>query len=384
MNNVIVVSHIDCETNVENYVDVKTFSQHIYELNSVNEKLNERLTYWKNKINNNPQWDNAKKMINKYEFIFPSNSETSIDFMLKRPTSRAYFKLWEILHDLNMHQELNKYENLITCHLAEGPGGFIECICDFFNMYKIVPKKIYGITLISNDKRIPNWKIHKDYINNNPIHLNTYKSNYGNLYDVKSIDNFMKLVGNKSHFITADGGFDFSNDFNNQETSFSKLMVCEIYTALQIQEINGSFLLKVFDLFLENTIKIVTYCSLFYEKFIIIKPNTSRPANSEKYIMFQRFLPMNENTFEILEIFRNYIINETPIVFNEKNVKTYAYVSKCITEYNIFYTFNQMQSIKSTLECIETSTLNDLKTNDVIKQNIECCIEWCKTYNMCI
>ena len=38
--------------------------------------------------------------------------------------------------------------------------------------------------------------------------------------------------------ITADGGFDFHQDFNNQEKLSHKLIFCEVVTALTIQ--NGA------------------------------------------------------------------------------------------------------------------------------------------------
>ena len=49
--------------------------------------------------------------------------------------------------------------------------------------------------------------------------------------------------------ITADGGFDFSLDFNNQEIIITKLLFAQMTYALLMQKQGGSFILKIFDTF---------------------------------------------------------------------------------------------------------------------------------------
>ena len=46
--------------------------------------------------------------------------------------------------------------------------------------------------------------------------------------------------------ITADGGFDFSIDFNKQETLSIKLIFCQICYAIALQKSGGTFILKIF------------------------------------------------------------------------------------------------------------------------------------------
>ena len=43
-----------------------------------------------------------------------------------------------------------------TFHLAEGPGGFIEATT--YLRKKNTKDNYYGITLLNNDKHVPNWK----------------------------------------------------------------------------------------------------------------------------------------------------------------------------------------------------------------------------------
>ena len=71
----------------------------------------------------------------------------------------------------------------------------------------------------------------------------------------------------------------------------------------------GSFILKIFDMFTKSTDDYIYLLSLFYNKVYIIKPQTSRLANSEKYIVckeFKTFTKSNMNSY--LQLFNKIII----------------------------------------------------------------------------
>ena len=89
--------------------------------------------------------------------------------------------------------------------------------------------------------------------------------------------------------ITADGGFDFSIDFNQQETLATNLLFAQVSFAISMQKTNGHFILKIFDIFTKTTCDILYLLSTLYKQVFIIKPNTSRLANSEKYIVCKFF-----------------------------------------------------------------------------------------------
>ena len=61
------------------------------------------------------------------------------------------------------------------------------------------------------------------------------------------------------------------------------------------------FVLKVFDVFLQPTVELIYLLSCFYEHVYIVKPNTSRYANSEKYVVCKKF--KYEKTDEITQKF---------------------------------------------------------------------------------
>ena len=114
--------------------------------------------------------------------------------------------------------------------------------------------RYYGMTLINDDPICPGWKKTRTFLDNHPnVVIESGADKTGNLI---SLDNFMNCVGkyqNKMNIITADGGFDFSVDFNNQENMATQLILCEVFYALAMQKQGGTFILKIFDVFHKPT-----------------------------------------------------------------------------------------------------------------------------------
>ena len=79
------------------------------------------------------------------------------------------------------------------------------------------------------------------------------------------------------------------------------LIFSQIMFALTMQKHKGHFILKVFDIFLKSTVELIYILACFYERVYIIKPHTSRYANSEKYIVCKYF--KFANTEKIAEKF---------------------------------------------------------------------------------
>ena len=59
----------------------------------------------------------------------------------------------------------------------------------------------------------------------------------------------MDKYSNNMDIITADGGFDFSIDYNRQESLSIRLIYTQILYAITMQNYNGTFILKMFDIY---------------------------------------------------------------------------------------------------------------------------------------
>jgi hypothetical protein len=177
--------------------------------------------------------------------------------------------------------------------------------------------------------------------------------------------------------ITGDGGFDFSLDFNNQEISIARLLFAQICFAVTMQKKNGLFILKIFDCFMEHSVDLLYILSSFYDKVYIIKPQTSRYANSEKYIVCRDFLfETNEHFFPFLyNAFDKMCSSEKPI-YRFLNIPIYYYFINKLEEYNAILGQQQIENIHYTISLIEHKYKQD-KIDNLIKINIQKCIQWC-------
>lgn len=364
--------------NIPNINDKINLTFTDYEIEGViSRMLNSYLNKIKIQIDTNQdKWDNYKKYTNTYEYIHTvvPNSKQSVCTL--KPLSRSYYKMIELCNNFNIINDLPT--TCKTFHLAEGPGGFIEAIVSLRNN---ISDTYYGMTLIDNDVNVPGWKKSNIFLKLNPnVVIESGADNTGNLLNRENLEYCFKKYNNNIDLITADGGFDFSNDFNKQEISSLKLIYAQVCYAIAMQKKNGSFILKVFDLFTEFSLDILFLLCCLYKKVNIVKPNTSRLANSEKYIVCKDFKLDNSNMilYEFLKSF-DYLNTSTNLrrIFNFDI--PYYFINK-VEDCNSVFGQIQIENISSTLNLIDNYRTD--KIESLKKYNISKCISWCQKYNL--
>lgn len=110
----------------------------------------------------------------------------------------------------------------------------------------------------------------------------------------------------------SDGGFSVEGQENVQEILSKQLYLCQCLTALSIVRVNGHFVTKLFDLFTPFSIGLVYLMYKCFKQVSIVKPNTSRPANSERYLVCKGKKP---NTDSI----RSYLFDVNQFLFENSN-----------------------------------------------------------------
>ena len=362
----------------------------IYKDLFVNSNINlseyNNLISYKDKIdelNDHKTWDKSKKLSNDYELIYLPNKKMKCKSIAQYdPLSRSYFKLWEMIKDFNLVGEKNEYT---MAGIAEGPGGFIEAFVNYRKKYFNTQDDVFGITLKSTNKDIPGWKKTKTFLNENPqITISYGKDNTGNLYNLDNIFEFIKLVEPHTiDLVTADGGFDFSIDFNKQEILAYRMIFCEVVTALAVQKKGGTFICKIFDIYTEITIQFIYLLGFFYEEIYITKPYTSRPANSEKYLICKNFKGIDKAYLDDLlkivkkwEIIENINYHIHSIFDIEKN-----HILNQIIKYNNINSDLQIENIVKTLDIIKNKSDPNLY-NKIIKNQTQKALEWCEFYDL--
>lgn len=323
------------------------------------------------------KWDKYKKCANEYELIFTSGYGFP-SLSKHNPISRSYFKLWEMLTDFKEEFKMDCKTHKRCAFLAEGPGGFIEAFANFRSNYS-EDDELFGITLLSHDKNIPSWKLPSDIVNIKRIKLLKGLDGSGSLYKLDNIENFINIIGYAScDLVTADGGFDFSNDFNNQEEMSTLLIISEMYTALHLQKPGGNLILKVYDIHSYLTIQLIYILKMFYESVTFCKPLSSRPANSEKYIICLNYKGQSHPMFNEMKMQLKEIIQDqsSSNILNIKPPITFVYD---IIEYNAFYILKQVIHIHKTLCFIAKQNAED---KDNIKHQLKRAIKWCNKYQV--
>lgn len=322
-------------------------------------------------------WDIIKRYTNPYEFIHTSLPQLNYSISKIKPISRAFFKITEIYNTFNL---LDVKKPITTYHLAEGPGGFIEATA-YLRKNKL--DKYYGITLIDKSNiNIPGWRKSEKFLYNNPnVVIEKGVTGDGNIYDE---NNFMDCVNrhkNKIDIITGDGGFDFSNNFNNQECAAFRLIYTQMVYAISMQKYGGTFILKIYDIFLKSTLEILYILSTFYTNIYITKPNTSRYANSEKYLVCTDFRYNNTNYIsqkfhDTLKVLNNIDFKKYQIK-SVINIPIQLYFINQIEEINAILGQQQVENIVNTIKLINLNEKKSEKIENMKNQNIQKCINWC-------
>lgn len=347
--------------------------------NFISLTLAQYLNRVKKKIHKYPEeWDNIKRVTNSYEYIHTAIPHTKNSISKIKPLSRAFFKLIEICNVFNIFNDDQSPIN--TFHLAEGPGGFIEATT--YLRYNS-NDKYYGMTLIDHQNdNVPGWNKSILFLKKNKnVSIENGIDGTGDLYSHQNFKHCYDSHKNSMNFITADGGFDFSVDFNMQEAMALRLIFTEVMYAVIMQKKGGNFVLKMFDTFLKSSIDIIFMLSSLYSEVYITKPDTSRAANSERYIVCKGF-KLEDSSYLFDKLYHTLImLNNTQI--DDMTIQSVIDVpipykfKISIAEVNSILGNQQIENILTTLRFIENKERKGEKINTIRTGNIQKCISWC-------
>ena len=288
------------------------------------EKEHDDLNILKQKITpyeENHTWEKVKKLSNPYELVYTNEAPFfPPSLALQKPLSRSYFKMIEMMEISQFFERLPKTANTVrSAHVAEGPGGFIEAFLDRAEMNRKKVAKSTAMTLKPNGSNIPGWRrAHTFLQKHSEITIHYGRDGTGDIYKTANQESFIEICNPKANIFTADGGFDFSQDYSTQEKDVYPLLISSALTGLQCLQPGGLFIMKLFDIFGEPTqflIRMISYC---FKDWLLYKPATSRPCNSERYFIcrgFKRCIP------EVIQI----------LVSMETNIRDHATYPK-VTE----------------------------------------------------
>ncbi|XP_076294327.1 cap methyltransferase 1 isoform X2 [Lasioglossum baleicum] len=227
-----------------------------------------------------------------------ANIDRACNFMFTKPTG------------------LQDDELLHFADVCAGPGGFSEYV-----LYrKKWHAKGFGFTL----KNENDFKLADFYAGPcETFHPYYGPSEDGNVFDPANQEAFREIIMQHTndkgvHFMMSDGGFSVEGQENIQEILSKQLYLCQCLVALMIVKDHGHFVTKLFDVFTPFSAGLVYLMYCCFDEVCIFKPNTSRPANSERYLICKHKRP---NTDAVVRYFK--YINNILLKNDENNDVTH-------------------------------------------------------------
>ena len=325
------------------------------------------------------RWELVKKMVNPYEIVYTHEDplfHPSISII--KPLSRSYFKMIEMLSVLQFFQRLPKQQPKVrSAHVAEGPGGFIQALVDVCERNRRILENATAMTLKSTEQHVPGWRRAAAFLfHNREVRLHYGEDATGNVYSVANQESFVAVVKPGVHLFTADGGFDFSVNYDFQEQNVFRLLVCSSIIGLKSLIQDGSFVLKLFDIFSEHTKVLISLLGRCFKEWTLYKPALSRPCNSERYFLGRGYIHYRPSIDALVAI--NEGLNEGKYPLLSEGLITPA-AAEYIEHHVTMTTALQVQAIKKAEEYANHPEVwyTDQLPRDFIKSKA-----WCQQFRI--
>lgn len=214
----------------------------------------------------------------------------------------------------------------LFCDVASAPGGFTQYI-----QYRKGQSLGYGLSLHPDDGGL-HWR--EDVIEMDTIHRFNIEwgdqrfggDGTGNLF-TNSVPFSKKIKAfhpNGVDLVVGDGGYSVNEKLRkrgvDRETEMFQLILNEFLIALKTLNENGSFACKIFRTVKKPMVQLLYLLSTCFDEFYLIKPASSRPLSSEKFVVTKGLRKGIAPQIKILED-ANEILNVD--FFKGTKVKTY-------------------------------------------------------------
>lgn len=194
--------------------------------------------------------------------------------------SRSFYNVWEILNYLDLIDISNAA--FTSAHINE-TGGALQAVMFFRDRYSKNAKK---------DSYLAASGPVESSLGNN---LSTLKDgriqivkNNQDKFGTATVKSLIGATKGGVDLITADGGVDW-NDENIQEQESAYLVFASIVAAVHMQKKGGAFVLRMYEMFTDLSLKFIAILKYFYQNVYVIKPLMSLDLSSERFIVCTGF-----------------------------------------------------------------------------------------------
>ncbi len=199
-----------------------------------------------------------------FHYYIARTRQTLVDIIKKLESKKNFYNIVNNF-ELDIPDYTDTIQNLSKIYFNIKSNTYSE---DFYKMWEILT--IFDI--------IPNDKINIGLINS--------------LDHDKAINNFVDKILNKDSSKINQYNIDFKSKSKKQMDLIianNEDLLNQLLFTLNYQEKNGNLVFKMFDSFSIINVKIIYILSCLYEQIYVYKPFTSRPSESEKFIICKKF-----------------------------------------------------------------------------------------------
>jgi 23S rRNA U2552 (ribose-2'-O)-methylase RlmE/FtsJ len=213
-------------------------------------------------------------------------------------------KLIELLHHFSgdIFSRANPKQPFVHFDNAALPGIFPYTMNYYMQSFHPHLKyKWHASSLISTTKEVNDplkdqYGLWKNYPNNWLMD----KNNNGDVMNMDVQLNFKERIGGTVDLYTSDIGFDVSMNYNEQETLQSPANLGQIISGLITLKVGGVLITKQYTFMTPFTVSVMGLMTRLFERAYITKPMTSKPDNSETYLVCVGFKGLDPETEAIL------------------------------------------------------------------------------------
>ena len=206
--------------------------------------------------------------------------------------TNAWMKAYEIFDHYDLFLLGNKNtKDFVHFDNASFPGSFVLAAHHYIHTRTSMGSayKWYASSLV-NDTELVKGHLEDKYclFENYPKNWLMSPNNNGDVSNTANLLDFQKQLP-KVDLYTGDLGFDVSQDYNAQETLHITAHYGQLLCGLMVLKPGGHMVVKQFTMFHETNLSNLAIMTHFFEEVHICKPATSKPDNSEIYLIGKNF-----------------------------------------------------------------------------------------------
>jgi hypothetical protein len=293
--------------------------------------------------------DYVNKIVNPFEFIHTNVPGSILSVSKVKPDANIFFELMEIFQMFNINDILATKNKINIAHLTPNHTSttyLLNMLREENNDFIIVEDFDYN-------------KLYTKFVNNNPV--------------TNNIKTKLDLI------IIEFRQCDYANT-----TQYIYNMLLSLIIITKYQANLGTCIIKIDNIFYKAIIDIIFLLSSFYDKILLIKPIISNITKSERFIVCKSFncgIVENSNIRNKIDeqilTKLNYSGTDDKCISSLINDEIPYYFLNKLEESNAVIGQQQLESYDQIINIFKNRN-RDEKIENLKRQNIQKCIQWCE------